>query len=55
VLVPVSVRGEPRPSLVPGDCFGEIALLRGISRTATVADTGPGRGVTMTGEGRPDR
>jgi hypothetical protein len=32
----VSVHGAPKPSLRRGDCFGEIALLHGIPRTATI-------------------
>ena len=37
----VSVRGEPKPSLGRGDGFGEIALIRGIPRTATVTAEQP--------------
>ncbi len=46
----VSVRGKPRPPLAPGDCFGEIALLRGIPRTATVVADRPLRTLALDRE-----
>jgi len=46
----VSVRGKPRPPLAPGDCFGEIALLRGIPRTATVVANQPLRTLALERE-----
>ncbi len=46
----VSVHGEPRPPLGPGDCFGEIALLRNTPRTATVVADEPLRTLVLERE-----
>jgi MFS family permease len=47
--VEVSQAGVSRRTLGPGDQFGEIALLRGTSRTATVVAKSPTRLVTIDG------
>jgi len=44
----VSVEGEERRMLGPGDYFGEIALIDGGLRTATVTATSDGRSYGLT-------
>ncbi len=46
----VSVHGRPRPPLGRGDCFGEIALLRDVPRTATVVAGQPLRTLSLDRE-----
>jgi len=46
----VNVGGKPGPSLGPGDCFGEIALLRDIPRVATVVADQPLRTLALERE-----
>ena len=43
----VSVHGAPQPALQRGDCFGEIALLRDIPRTATITADQPLRTLAL--------
>jgi hypothetical protein len=47
----VTVRGVPRPALHAGDCFGEIALVRDVPRTATITAEQPLHTLTL---GRPE-
>ena len=44
----VTVDGEPRRTLGPGDYFGEVALIDGGRRTATITATSDGRSWGLT-------
>lgn len=44
----VTIEGEPRATMTAGDYFGEIALLLGSSRTATVTAITPLRCYALT-------
>jgi len=46
----VTIGDESRPALGPGDGFGEIALLSGVPRTATVTAAGPLRALSLSRE-----
>ncbi|HKP17728.1 MAG TPA: cyclic nucleotide-binding domain-containing protein [Gaiellaceae bacterium] len=48
--VAISKRGRPIATESTGDVFGEIALLRGIPRTATVTTTAPTRAFVLTAQ-----
>ena len=43
----VTVGGKPRGTLGPGDYFGEISLIDGLPRSATVTATSPLRSVSL--------
>ena len=44
----VTVQGQPRGTIKPGDCFGEIALLTGSERAATITATSELRCYSLT-------
>ena len=46
----VTIGDESRPALGPGDGFGEIALLSGVPRTATVTAVGPLHALSLSRE-----
>jgi CRP-like cAMP-binding protein len=44
----VTVHGQPQGTIEPGDCFGEIALLTGSERAATITATSDLRCYSLT-------